>query len=192
MKNATLESFADRIKAIPGGENLEKCYSCGTCVSKCMIQQKIELKYNPRRLFHLAMLDMENEAFKNPTTWLCTACDLCYQACPQQIHISEVINALRSLAIQSGEKTPIKSARVNEQTCVACGLCVQSCPYEAIQLIEKKVVNRGAITVAQVDSTLCMACGTCGAVCRSTSIGIEEENADSIVIDKLWQWLNPA
>lgn len=192
MKNATLESFADRIKAIPGGEHLEKCYSCGTCVSKCMIQQKIELKYNPRRLFHLAMLDMEDEAFKNPTTWLCTACDLCYPACPQQIHISEVINALRSLAIQSGEKTPIKSARVNEQTCVACGLCVQSCPYEAIQLIEKKVVNRGAITVAQVDSTLCMACGTCGAVCRSTSIGIEEENADSIVIDKLWQWLNPA
>lgn len=192
MSHATLETFANQIKAVPGGEHLELCYACGTCVSQCMIQQKIELKYNPRRLFHLAILDLKDEAFTNPTTWLCTACDLCYPACPQKIHISEVILAFRSLAVQAGQKSIIKSARVNDQTCVACGLCAQACPYEAIQLVEKKVANRGVITLAQVDSALCMACGVCGAVCRSTSIGIEEEYADSILLDRMWQWLTPA
>ncbi len=42
--------LANEIRAIPGGENLEMCYSCGTCTSKCMIQQKLEPEYNPRRL----------------------------------------------------------------------------------------------------------------------------------------------
>jgi heterodisulfide reductase subunit C len=30
-------TFAAEVKAIPGGEHLEMCYSCGTCVSKCKI-----------------------------------------------------------------------------------------------------------------------------------------------------------
>ncbi len=49
--------------AIPGGEHLEACYSCGTCVSKCLIQQKVDPEYNPRRLLRLVMMDMQEEAF---------------------------------------------------------------------------------------------------------------------------------
>ena len=75
------ETFADRVRAIPGGEHLEMCYSCGTCVSKCMIQQKIEPDYNPRRLLRMVMMGMENEAYASPTTWHCSECDLCYPAC---------------------------------------------------------------------------------------------------------------
>lgn len=189
MSHTTIETFADQVKAIPGGELLEMCYSCGTCVSKCMVQQKIESEFNPRRLLRLAEMDMKEEAFASPTTWLCSACDLCYVACPQQIHISGVIGAVKKLAAQSGQKTPLKTARVNEQTCVACGLCVKVCSYDAIQLIDKKVSFRGQIQVAQVDASLCMACGLCGAECRSTSIGIEEEYADAVLINKMWQWL---
>ena len=95
-------TFADQVRAIPGGENVEMCYSCGTCVSKCMIQQKLEPEYNPRRLLRQVMMDMQTEAFENPTTWLCSKCDLCYPACPQQIHISGVIGAVKQLAVEAG------------------------------------------------------------------------------------------
>ena len=61
------ETFADRVRAIPGGEHLEMCYSCGTCVSKCMIQQKLEPEYNPRRLLRMVMMGMEDEAFARLT-----------------------------------------------------------------------------------------------------------------------------
>jgi heterodisulfide reductase subunit C len=189
--DTTVQTFADQVKALPGGEFLELCYACGTCVSKCMIQQKGELKYNPRRLLRLAMLDMKQEAFDNPTTWLCSACDLCYAACPQEIHISGVINAVKKIAVDEGRVTPIQTAEVNQQTCVGCGLCTEGCPYQAISLVEKKVPFRGMIQVAEVDPGLCMGCGLCSAICRSTSIGIPAENTDNEILDDLWSWMQP-
>ncbi|MDY7042314.1 MAG: 4Fe-4S dicluster domain-containing protein, partial [Chloroflexota bacterium] len=121
MNHKSSDSFADQVRAIPGGEHLEMCYSCGTCVSKCMIQQKIEPEYNPRRLIRKAMMGMDREAFADKTTWLCSACDLCYPACPQEIHISGVLLAIRELALQAGYATSLRTAVVDELTCVACG-----------------------------------------------------------------------
>jgi heterodisulfide reductase subunit C len=185
----TANTFADKVKALPGGEHLELCYSCGTCVSKCMIQQKVEPDYNPRRLLRLVMSEMKEEAFTSPTTWLCSSCDLCYAACPQEIHISGVINAVKALAVNEGETTIIKNAVVNQQTCVACGLCAQVCPYEAITIVEAKVPYRGMVQVAKVDPGKCMACGLCSAVCRSTSIGVPDDYTDVAMMENLWDWL---
>lgn len=182
-------TFADEVKAIPGGEHLDLCYSCGTCVSKCMIQQKMEPDYNPRRLLRMVMLDMKEQAFSSPTTWLCSECDLCYSACPQQIHISGVINAVKAIAVNNGSKTFLRTAEVNQQTCVACGLCAEACPYEAISLVQTKVPFRGLIQVATVDPGRCMACGLCSAVCRSTSIGIKEDYSDEAIVENLWDWM---
>lgn len=184
-------NFTDIVRSMPGGEYLELCYSCGTCTSKCMVQQKLEPSYNPRRLLRKAIFNLEEEAYDDLTTWLCTQCDLCYVACPQQIHISSILLAVRDLAIQAGKTSPINTARVNEQTCVACGLCVEVCPYEAIQLADKKVPYHGLISVAQVDPSHCMACGLCGAVCRSTSIGLEDDFSNETLVNELWHWMNP-
>jgi len=101
---------------------------------------------------------MEQEAFGDRTTWLCSACDLCYSACPQKLHVSGVLGAVKGLAIEAGYTTPLKTAWVNEMTCVACGLCTEVCPYEAISLEEKRVIG-GSRTVASVDPGLCMGCG---------------------------------
>jgi heterodisulfide reductase subunit C len=107
-------TLSERVKAIPGGEMLMMCYSCGTCTSKCMIQTKLEGSYNPRRLIREAVFNMNDDAFADKTIWLCTACDLCYPACPQKIHISGVINAVKALAVESGKKTPYQVAKVDE------------------------------------------------------------------------------
>jgi coenzyme F420-reducing hydrogenase delta subunit/NAD-dependent dihydropyrimidine dehydrogenase PreA subunit len=158
------ETFADRVRAIPGGEHLELCYSCGTCVSKCMIQQKVEPEYNPRRLLRLVLMGMEHEAFASPTTWLCSACDLCYPACPQEIHISGVIGAVKQLAVEAGYESPLETVAVDESLCSGCGVCVVACPYEAPHLIEKEVAG---VTdrFAEVDANKCMGCGICVAAC---------------------------
>jgi heterodisulfide reductase subunit C len=164
-----LETFADRVRAIPGGEHLEMCYSCGTCVSKCMIQQKVEPEYNPRRLLRLVMMGLCDEAFQSPTTWLCSACDLCYPACPQEIHISGVIGAVKQLAVEAGYKSPLETVTVDESKCSGCGICVMVCPYEAPHLIEKEVdgvMDRFAAS----DPNKCMGCGTCVAACPMGAI----------------------
>jgi heterodisulfide reductase subunit C/coenzyme F420-reducing hydrogenase delta subunit len=167
-----VRTFADEVKAIPGGEHLELCYACGTCVSKCMIQQKVEPDYNPRRLLRMAMMDMKEDAFTSPTTWMCSACDLCYQACPQEIHISQVIAAVKQLAVDAGYTSPLTPVAVNEDLCSGCGICVMVCPYEAPSLFEKDVdgvVDR----LSQVDANKCMGCGTCVGACPLGAIGRE-------------------
>lgn len=173
-----VRTFADEVKAIPGGEHLELCYACGTCVSKCMIQQKVEPDYNPRRLLRMAMMDMKEDAFTSPTTWMCSACDLCYQACPQEIHISQVIAAVKQLAVDAGYTSPLTPVAVNEDLCSGCGICVMVCPYEAPSLFEKDVdgmVDR----LSQVDANKCMGCGTCVGACPLGAIGREGvRNAD--------------
>jgi coenzyme F420-reducing hydrogenase delta subunit/NAD-dependent dihydropyrimidine dehydrogenase PreA subunit len=158
------ETFADQVRAIPGGEHLEMCYACGTCVSKCMIQQKVEPEYNPRRLLRRVMMDLREEAFEDPTTWLCSACDLCYPACPQEIHISGVVGAVKELAVEAGHESPLETVTVDESLCSGCGICVAVCPYEAPSLIEKEIDGQ-MDRVSTVDPNKCMGCGTCVAAC---------------------------
>lgn len=164
MVQKTVETLADQVRAAPGGEHLLACYACGTCVSKCMIQQKVEPDYNPRRLLRLVMMDLREEAFASPTTWLCSACDLCYAACPQQIHISDIIGAVKQLAVEAGYESPLEAVSVDEALCAGCGVCGMACPYEAPSLVEK-LVDGEMDCVAQVDENKCMGCGTCVAAC---------------------------
>ena len=158
------ETFADRVHAISGGEHLVMCYACGTCVSKCMIQQKVEPAYNPRQLLWLVMMGLEEEAFESPTTWHCSSCDLCYPACPQKIHISGVIGAIKQLAVEAGYESPLETVSVDEELCSGCGICVMVCPYEAPHLINKEV-NGEMDRFSEVDANKCMGCGICVAAC---------------------------
>jgi len=180
MSLKSLATFADQVRAIPGGEHLELCYSCGTCVSQCLIQQKIEPEYNPRRLLRLVMMDMREEAFSSPTTWLCSACDLCYPACPQQIHISGVIGAIKQLAVEAGYTSPLETVSVDESLCSGCSICVMACPYEAPHLVEKEIEGE-MDCVAEVDANKCMGCGICIAACPPGAISRKGVSNQEIV-----------
>lgn len=168
----TTITFASEVKAIPGGEHLELCYSCGTCVSKCLIQQKVDPAYNPRRLLRMVMMDLKTDAYLDPTTWLCSECDLCYEACPQEIHISQVITAVKHLAVEAGFTSPLIAVSVDEDLCSGCGICAMVCPYEAPSLFEKEV-NGEVDRLSQVDQNKCMGCGTCVGACPLSAIGRE-------------------
>lgn len=168
-KTVTTNSFADQVRAIPGGEHLDVCFACGTCVSKCMIQQKLEPEYNPRKLIRMVTLGKREDSFKNPTTWLCSTCDLCYSACPQEIHISGIIGAVKQLAIEAGYSTPLDTVSVDESKCSGCGICGMACPYDAPRLFEKHV-NGNKSRLSKVDPNKCMGCGTCVAACPMGAI----------------------
>ena len=157
-------TFLEQVEATPGGEHASVCYSCGTCVSRCLIQQKQEAEYNPRQLLRMVIMNMREEAFKSPTTWMCSECDLCYSTCPQEIHISGVIGAVKQLAVEAGYETPLEVVSVDESLCSGCGICVMTCPYEAPHLIEK-MVDGEMDRFSEVDAEKCMGCGMCVAAC---------------------------
>jgi len=112
---------------------------------------------------------MREVAFKNPTTWLCSACDLCYSACPQEIHISKVIGAVKQMAVEAGYTSPLETVAVDESRCSGCGICSLACPYEAPSLFDKQV-NGDIDRFATVDVNKCMGCGICVAACPMGAI----------------------
>ena len=175
-------SFADEIALVSGGESMRACYACGTCVSRCIIPWR-DPAYNPRRVFHKAIMGMRQAVFEDATIWYCTACDLCYAACPQDVHISDVIVALRHFALEAGCTSPLETVLVNPILCSGCGSCVDICPYEALSLADQ-VGTR----ISTVDHNRCMGCGSCIAACPTSAIG-GGSFADEHILDQLAEGL---
>ena len=173
-------SFEKEVVAEPGGENLYHCYSCGTCASACLVR-RVSPDFSPRRILEMVLLGMREEVLASPVVWLCSECDLCYSLCPQQIHISELMKAIRSIAVREGYEPPGPVATVDEELCSGCGMCAIACPYESIQLVARPGTGNGH-KVAQVDKFLCMDCGICAATCPSEAIRVEEFSREKVAM----------
>jgi heterodisulfide reductase subunit C len=93
--------FRDEIVAEPGGERFMHCFSCGTCVAGCPVAGSTD-RYNPRRVVRMALLGMRQEVLSSEFVWLCSTCYTCYERCPQDVHIPELMNAIRNLAVREG------------------------------------------------------------------------------------------
>jgi len=187
----TTHSFENEVMAEPGGEHLLRCYACGTCVSMCLVNQTCP-DFNPRRTMHMVMSDMRKETFSNPTIWHCSACDLCYPHCPQGIHISELMHAIKNVAVREGYKSPVPSAKVDEKACSGCDVCEKACPYGALSLVVKTVDGKEG-KISQVNENLCMYCGICAAACPLSAITVEDYSNEKVAAQmQAGQWLRKA
>jgi heterodisulfide reductase subunit C len=97
--------FRDEIAAEPGGEHIRRCYSCSTCTAGCPVASVTD-KYNPRRIIHMALLGMRDQVLASEFIWLCSVCYTCYERCPQDVRIPELMNAIRNIAVREGYVPP--------------------------------------------------------------------------------------
>ena len=84
-----------------GGENLLKCFQCGTCTSDCPVARYSD-SYRPRTIIHMAKLGLKDRVLKSDTLWLCAACFTCTDRCPQDVEVASVIRVLRNMAAEEG------------------------------------------------------------------------------------------
>lgn len=98
-------SFKYEVAREPGAENIRFCFQCGDCTASCPVRE-VEARYNPRKIIHMVLLGMKERVFKSDFVWLCAACYSCQERCPQNVKISEVMNALKNLAVRSGYVHP--------------------------------------------------------------------------------------
>ena len=91
-----LKEVASRTAGI---SNLEMCIQCGTCGGSCPSAQAMD--HTPRMLFAMLRAGMREDALKSNTPWMCVSCYHCVVRCPQQIHITDVMYALKSMAIEA-------------------------------------------------------------------------------------------
>lgn len=94
-------TFKEEVTRIPGGENVKRCFQCGTCSAGCPVRE-IDEKYNPRKIIRMVILGMRARVLSNDFVWLCSQCYTCDERCPQDVRICEVMHVLKNLAVREG------------------------------------------------------------------------------------------
>ena len=92
-------SFCEEVASQPGGEHIRRCFACGTCAAGCPITE-VDPNYNPRKIIRQVLFGMRQEVLSSPLIWYCLVCYRCYARCPQKVNFTDVMRALRYLAIK--------------------------------------------------------------------------------------------
>jgi len=87
------ESLQDEIAALPGGENIHRCWQCGSCTNSCTVNA-INPEFNPRYWIYLIRIGMESELLRDKDIiWQCVSCNKCTYACPRDVVPEGVMKA---------------------------------------------------------------------------------------------------
>lgn len=82
-----------------GVSRLEMCIQCGSCGGSC--PSAADMDHTPRMLFAMLRAGMREAALKSNTFWICVSCYHCVVRCPQNVHITDVMYALKGMAIEA-------------------------------------------------------------------------------------------
>jgi len=84
--------FLHRILAL-GGDDLKKCYQCGTCSVVCELSG--QRKPFPRKEIVWAQWGLKDRLVADPDVWLCYHCNDCSTHCPRGARPGDVMAAIR-------------------------------------------------------------------------------------------------
>ncbi len=105
-------NFKHEIAREPGGENIKVCFGCGICTATCPVRE-IDSKYNPRKIIRMALLGMKERILKSDFIWLCSTCYACTERCPQDVKFTNIVNAIKNIAVKEGYTHPVFTAQVD-------------------------------------------------------------------------------
>lgn len=97
--NPNLRFLEEVSAATAGVSRLEMCIQCGTCGGSCPAAS--DMDHTPRSLFAMVRAGMREEALRSNTPWVCVSCYHCVVRCPQEVHITDVMYTLKSMAIRA-------------------------------------------------------------------------------------------
>jgi heterodisulfide reductase subunit C len=95
-----------------GGEGvaIASCLQCGTCSGGCTNIDLMDM--SPRTLVLMVQRGEWEKVLKSNALWLCTSCYTCTARCPRGVRPSDVIEAVKAIAIRQGIKND--STRFNQ------------------------------------------------------------------------------
>ncbi|MFX0017591.1 MAG: CoB--CoM heterodisulfide reductase subunit C [Promethearchaeota archaeon] len=82
-----------------GLEEIRACINCGTCTGSCPSGRRTA--YRTRSAIRRALTGDES-VLKDIDIWLCSTCYYCYERCPRNIPVTDMIIKLRNIAVEEG------------------------------------------------------------------------------------------
>ena len=106
MAETTLDpGFKHEVANQPGGENIRRCFTCGTCTAGCPVRG-VDEKFNPRKIIRMVLLGMKEKVLSSEIIWLCHMCYTCSFHCPQDVQFVNVMGVLREMAVKERYVSP--------------------------------------------------------------------------------------
>lgn len=102
IKRKVYKSTDSRItqKFVDAGlEKLRACINCGTCTGSCPSGRRTA--YRTRSVLRRALTGDES-VLEDIDIWFCSTCYTCYERCPRDIPVTDMIIKLRNIAVEEG------------------------------------------------------------------------------------------
>jgi heterodisulfide reductase subunit C len=99
---ANLFKRSKPFRTAAGTAGVSDCFTCGECSSACPVSGE-RSAFDPRFIFRLVNLGLQEELLQSPSIWLCLECGRCTDACTQKVDGCLMIARLRELAIREGK-----------------------------------------------------------------------------------------
>jgi len=109
------ERLEEEIAALPGGENIHRCWQCGSCTNSCTVNAE-NPDFNPRFWIYLIRTGMEAELLRDKDIiWQCVSCHKCTSACPRDVVPEGVMKATAHWLELKGHTPKSKSMIFDEE-----------------------------------------------------------------------------
>lgn len=92
-------SFKHQLAQQQGGEGVTACFACKACTAACPIVP-VEKRYDPRKIIRMVLLGMKKDVLESDFIWLCSSCYGCHEVCPQNVRFTDVMFAIKNLAVR--------------------------------------------------------------------------------------------
>jgi len=82
------------------GAAIAACMQCGTCSGGCTNIDRMDM--SPRTLVLMVQRGEWEKVLQSNTLWMCSSCYICTTRCPRGVRPSDVIEAVKAIAIRQG------------------------------------------------------------------------------------------
>jgi heterodisulfide reductase subunit C len=93
---------------------LGRCFTCGSCTAVCP-EALMDPAKDPRAFIRKVNLGLAAEAMADEFKDICATHFRCLSRCPQGVHITKIMNAIRELAVEDGHTYPAALAALEKR-----------------------------------------------------------------------------
>jgi heterodisulfide reductase subunit C len=97
-------AFTREVGLTPAGRTLLRCLQCGVCTGSCPVAPLMDI--TPRRAIALVRAGELEALLRSNTVWICASCYACTVRCPAGIAITDILYAVKRLAMERREFAP--------------------------------------------------------------------------------------
>jgi heterodisulfide reductase subunit C len=82
----------------------QACFQCRKCTNGCPVTFAMDLL--PDEVIRMVILGQREQVLSCRTIWVCAACETCTTRCPNMVMIAELMDHLKTMAIEAGIPCP--------------------------------------------------------------------------------------